>query len=96
MISLFIDTSSSDVSIAIIQDNKVLSSIVKNIPGEHSIYTTSYLEEVIKKAKIKNEDIDKIMAVSGPGSFTGLRIGLTIAKVYAYLLKGRRKNGSSL
>ena len=87
MISLFIDTSSSDVSIAIVKDNKILSSIVKDIPGKHSIYATSFLEEVINKAKIKNEDIDSIMAVNGPGSFTGLRIGLTIAKVYAYLLK---------
>ncbi|MBR3161905.1 MAG: tRNA (adenosine(37)-N6)-threonylcarbamoyltransferase complex dimerization subunit type 1 TsaB [Bacilli bacterium] len=87
MITLFIDTSSSDVSIAIVKDNKILASIVKDIPGEHSIYATSYLDEVIKKSKIDIKDIDKIMAVSGPGSFTGLRIGLTIAKVFAYLLK---------
>ena len=87
MISLFIDTSSEDVSIAIIKGNKILASRIKTIPSEHSIYTTSYLDEVIKEASIKKEDIDKIMVVNGPGSFTGLRIGITIAKTFAYLLK---------
>ncbi len=86
MIYLFIDTSSEDVSIAIVRDNELLASISKTIPGEHSIYATSYLDEVIKEAGINNKDIDKVMAVNGPGSFTGLRIGLTIAKVFAFLL----------
>ena len=85
MISLFIDTSSSDVSIALVKDNKILSSITKNIPNEHSIYTTSFLDKVIKDANITSKDINKIMVVNGPGSFTGVRIGVTIAKVFAYL-----------
>ncbi len=87
MISLFIDTSSADVSIAVVKDNKILANITKTIPNEHSIYTTSYLDEIIKKSGIRNEDIDVVMVVDGPGSFTGLRIGITIAKVFAYLLK---------
>ncbi len=86
MISLFIDTSSEDVSIAIVRDDKILSSRVKNIPGKHSIYATSYLDDVLKESRIEKENIDNIMVVDGPGSFTGLRIGLTIAKVFAYLL----------
>lgn len=86
MITLFIDTSSSDVSIAIIKDNILLSKISKTIPNEHSIYTTSFLDEVIKNANLTPKDIDKVMVVNGPGSFTGVRIGVTIAKVFAYLL----------
>lgn len=86
MISLFIDTSSSDVCVSVLRDGVVLAEICKNIPGEHSIYTTSFLDEVIKKAGIERDSVDKIMVVNGPGSFTGLRIGVTIAKVYAYLL----------
>lgn len=85
MISLFIDTSSSDVSIALVKDNKILSSITKKIPNEHSIYTTSFLDKIIKDANITPKDINKIMVVNGPGSFTGVRIGVTIAKVFAYL-----------
>jgi tRNA threonylcarbamoyladenosine biosynthesis protein TsaB len=85
MISLFIDTSSIDVSIAIIKDNKILSSITKEATGTHSIYTTKYLDDMLKEAKLKPKDINKIMVVNGPGSFTGVRIGVTIAKTYSYL-----------
>lgn len=84
---LFIDTSSADVSIAIISGGKILSSINKSIPNAHSIYTVSFLEAVIKEAGLTPDDIDKILVVTGPGSFTGVRIGVTIAKTYAYLKK---------
>ena len=86
MINLYIDTSSKDVSIAIIKDNQIISKRFESIPNEHSVYTVSYVDEVLKEANLKPNDIDKIMVVNGPGSFTGIRIGLTIAKVYAYLL----------
>lgn len=85
MITLFIDTSSSDVSIAIVKDKEILASINKAIPNKHSIYTVSFIDEMIKKANLTPTDIEKIMVVTGPGSFTGVRIGVTIAKVYAYL-----------
>lgn len=87
MITLFIDTSSSDVSIAIIKDKNILSSITKTIPNKHSVYTISFIDEMIKEANLTPNDIEKIMVVTGPGSFTGVRIGVTIAKVYAYLNK---------
>ena len=86
MICLFIDTSSIDVSIAIIKDKKIISSITKEIPNEHSIYTTQYIEDMLKEANITPKEINKIMVVNGPGSFTGVRIGVTIAKTMAYLL----------
>ena len=86
MISLFIDTSSIDVSIAIIKDNIILSEITKEIPNKHSVYTTKFIDDMLKKANIEPKDIDKIMIVNGPGSFTGVRIGVTIAKTLSYLL----------
>ncbi|MBQ6495345.1 MAG: tRNA (adenosine(37)-N6)-threonylcarbamoyltransferase complex dimerization subunit type 1 TsaB [Bacilli bacterium] len=86
MICLFIDTSSIDVSIAIIKANKIISSITKSIPNEHSIYTTQFIDDVLKESNLEPNDIDKIMVVNGPGSFTGVRIGVTIAKTMAYLL----------
>ena len=87
MISLFIDTSGIDVSIALIRDNNILTKIVERIPNQHSVYTTSYLDKVLNSANISPSDIDKILVVNGPGSFTGVRIGVTIAKVFAYILK---------
>lgn len=82
---LFIDTSSADVSISIVNDNKVLASICKKIPNKHSIYTVDFINKAIVMAGLTPDDIDKILVVTGPGSFTGVRIGVTIAKTYAYI-----------
>ena len=87
MRTLFIDTSSSDVSIAIVENEKIISKIIKNIPNQHSIYAVKFVNDVLENAQIDAKDIDNIMVVNGPGSFTGIRIGLTIAKIYGYLLK---------
>lgn len=86
MITLFIDTSCTDVSIALVKDNTILSCIVESLPNKHSIYTTSFIDKVLKDTNIKVEEIEKVMVVNGPGSFTGVRIGVTIAKVLAYIL----------
>ena len=96
MITLYIDTSDKDVSIAIIKDNKLLNEITKTIPSEHSIYTVPYLKEILDDCNLSPNDIDNIMVVNGPGSFTGVRIGITIAKVYAYLLNKEIRTISSL
>ena len=87
MISLFIDTSLSNVSISVIKDNKILSLIRKDIPNLHSVYATSFVKNALDEAKVDANEVDSIYVVNGPGSFTGLRIGVTIAKTYGYLIK---------
>lgn len=85
MISLFIDTSLADVSIAVLKDSKLLSQIYNNIPGEHSIYVTKYIEDILKDNNLTPNDVKEIIIINGPGSFTGIRIGVTIAKIFAYI-----------
>ena len=87
MISLFIDTSLTNVSISVLKDNQVLSLISKEIPNMHSAYVTKFIKDALDEAGIDANDIANIMVVSGPGSFTGVRIGVTIAKTYGYLIK---------
>ena len=61
MITLFIDTSASDVSIAIIKDEKIISKIVKNIPNEHSVYAVKFVNDVLETIEMKPNDIDNII-----------------------------------
>ena len=50
------------------------------------IYTIPYIDRCLTESKIDKKEVEKIIVINGPGSFTGIRIGLTIAKVYSYIL----------
>ncbi len=83
MNTLFIDTSSSYLDVAIIKNNIVFEKKIESI-NEHSTYAMPTIESLFNEQNIKPNDISNIMVINGPGSFTGLRIGVTIAKVYAW------------
>lgn len=87
MISLFIDTSLDFVRAALVKEKELLAFKEGNLPNMHSVYATSYIRQVLDDAKLDANNIDKIMVVNGPGSFTGVRIGVTIAKTYGHLIK---------
>lgn len=83
---LGIDTSTKTTAIGIIEDDEVLCDY--NLTGRvaHSESVTDMIHEIFKKFEFALEDIDLIAVGLGPGSFTGLRIGITIAKVMAFAL----------
>ena len=83
---LYIDTSSSYLYSAIVEDGKLLSSIQNDYGQALSEVALPRIVEMFQKSSISPKDIDKIIVVNGPGSFTGIRIGITIAKVYAWSL----------
>lgn len=84
---LGIDTSNSPLAIALVRDETVLIEETQNLKINHSLTAMPAVEELMKKAKIAPGDLTHIVAAEGPGSYTGVRIGLTIAKTLAWSLK---------
>ena len=83
---LYIDTSSSFLYSAITENDKVLSEVKEEYGQSLSEVALPKIVEMFNKNRLTAKDIDKIIVVNGPGSFTGIRIGITIAKVYAWSL----------
>ena len=83
---LYIDTSSSYLYTSIVEDNEVLSEIKEEFGQSLSEVALPRIVSMFEDNSFKPKDIDKIIVVNGPGSFTGIRIGITIAKIYAWSL----------
>ncbi len=83
---LYIDTSSSYLYSSLVEDGHVLSEIKKDYGQSLSEVALPGIVSLFQEAGWNPKEIDKIIVVNGPGSFTGIRIGLTIAKVYAWSL----------
>lgn len=83
---LFIDTSTSYPIVSIIENNNIKAMFNKKIDTDISVSIFSILDTMFKELNITPKDIKKIFIANGPGSFTGTRIGVTIAKVYGYSL----------
>lgn len=93
---LLIDTSNQPLSVALMQDDKVLSELNSNEKVNHSVQLMPAIEQVIAESKVLKENIDVIVVAQGPGSYTGLRIGVTVAKTLAYALNAELYGVSSL
>ncbi|MGE7696150.1 tRNA (adenosine(37)-N6)-threonylcarbamoyltransferase complex dimerization subunit type 1 TsaB [Lysinibacillus sp. NPDC094177] len=87
MIWLGIETANAPLSIAVIRDGKVIAEIVQNIKLTHSAGAMPAIEEVLAKAGLQPSELDAIAVSEGPGSYTGVRIGVTLAKTLAWTLK---------
>ncbi|MFS0577040.1 tRNA (adenosine(37)-N6)-threonylcarbamoyltransferase complex dimerization subunit type 1 TsaB [Sporosarcina sp. 179-K 3D1 HS] len=86
MIWLGIDTSNTPLSIALVKDGEVLIEESATLPVTHSLRAMPVIEELFAKAKLEPGTIDRIAVSEGPGSYTGVRIGVTIAKTLAWTL----------
>lgn len=86
---LAIDTSSRKLSAAIVEEGKVIGYSSLNPKGGHSSHLILLLDKLLKKTKLSLNRINLLAVSIGPGSFTGLRIGVTAIKGLA--LASRKK-----
>ena len=93
---LLIDTSNQPLSVALMQDNQVIAEKTTNIKQNHSVQLMPEIQKLFEQSQIDKQDITDIVVAEGPGSYTGLRIGVTVAKTLAYALQTRLYGVSSL
>ena len=93
---LAIDTSGPNCSVCILDEEKVLSDFNLNIGITHSETLMPMIDEVCKFSKIDLSEIDVFACSIGPGSFTGLRIGLATIKGFALSLNKKLVGGPTL
>lgn len=96
MISLFLDTSSSYLTLEILKDGKELKSLYEYLDKDMSKETLNKIKIMMDSLNLKPNDVSNIIVVTGPGSYTGLRVGVTIAKTYAWGLHKNLYSVSSL
>lgn len=83
MTILSIDTSSKACSCSVIRDGKLLSECYLNTGLTHSRTLTSVMRRTLEQAGVSPAEIDRVAVTNGPGSYTGLRIGVAAAKGFA-------------
>ncbi len=87
MKSLFISTSTRKAVIAIVVDHKIEYLYNEYHVEDLSTNLMPIIDVAFKKVNMKPNEIDTLFVTNGPGSFTGIRIGLTVAKIMAWGLK---------
>lgn len=84
---LNIDTAFSYASVSINLNGEMLGAIENNVQKEHAAFLQPAIKFLFEKYGYKLRDLDGISVVEGPGSYTGLRIGMATAKGLCYALQ---------
>ena len=87
--SLFIDTHDDCLRIALYRNEEIVNKIIQANEQSHSTLTMPSIEKILKEENITVQNLKEIFVVNGPGSFTGVRIAVTIAKTFAFTLSAQ-------
>ena len=96
MVTILLDSSNTNFSVGIAKDNLLLEAISYEAWQRQSEYMILELNKLLEKYNVKKEDISEVIVAKGPGSYTGVRIAITIAKTIAVALDTKLYAVSSL
>ena len=93
---LAIDTSNKTLSVAIVKDEGTI--VEQTVPDtlQHSVKLMPAIQAVLQESQVSMQELTGVIVAKGPGSYTGLRIGVTVAKTLAKTLHIPLKSVSSL
>ena len=83
---LLIETATQICSVALAVDGKVVARRESDTPNAHSTCLSVFIDEVLKESHLTSRDLGAVCVSAGPGSYTGLRIGVSTAKGFCYAL----------
>lgn len=86
MKTLYIDTHSKQIEMILFSDHEFFKVVASDHSNQHSSVIMPTIENLLKQHDVSLNQIDDIIVINGPGSFTGVRLGVTIAKTLAYTL----------
>lgn len=84
MLVLSVDSSSTTATCALVKDDQILAELNLNSKREHSVIIMDIIDEMLQNYKLSIKEIDAFAISEGPGSFTGLRIGMATIKGLAF------------
>lgn len=93
---LAIDTSNQTLAVGLLADGQVVGQVQTTGIKNHSTTLMPAIEALMAQVKWRPQDLERIVVAQGPGSYTGLRIGVTTAKTLAYTLDAELVGVSSL
>ena len=83
---LLIETATQICSVVLAADGKVLARRESDTPNAHSTSLSVFIDEVLKESHLTPHELNAVCVSAGPGSYTGLRIGVSTAKGFCYAL----------
>ena len=86
MKTLVLDTSTNLLYISFIEDNKVIYEVKSIGLNNHSDYLLDLIEKGLKENNLQVKDFDRILLGKGPGAYTGLRVSMSVAKIFSWTL----------
>ena len=86
MYTVLLDSSNTNLSVGLARDNLLLENISYEAWQQQSEYMIPELNKLLEKYEVKNDEVSAVMVAKGPGSYTGVRIAITIAKTMAVAL----------